>query len=217
MLPSSIAIEPDQTLPANDGEGRIERVKFRDLDVRGIFVLDLVVRTEGNSGVDVIALLGRAADDPHNALKSGRRADDAKPNCDEGDAVCDQPIHDRALGLAAIHANKCEIDPFEQAQIFGRQGLIVLHKPLATKLGVDVVEIVYLRLLRLELGERPRAWSTEGVMGVEAVAVKQSNLRDARFGDEVKNIRPRSANADDGDALTFQLLVIDADTCAKSP
>lgn len=51
-------------------------------------------------------------------------------------------------------------------------------------------------------------------MRVEAVAVEQADFRDACFRDQVQDVRPRTADADDGDALALQLFVVGADVNA---
>ena len=98
----------------------------------------------------MIPLVGRAAYNPDYTLKAGGSANYAHPDLDEGNAFFDQPVHDRAFGLATVHADEGEVDPFEQMEVIGGQRFIMLHQTFAAEFRVDVEEVSCLRFLGLQ-------------------------------------------------------------------
>src|SRR6202040_2530455 len=130
---------------------------------------------------------------------------------DKGDVLLQQPINDSPLGLSGIEAEECKSDAFKEIQIVLGQRLVVFCEAAPPLFTVDVKKCLYLRFLLLKVGKGPRAGRPERIVGVEAVAIKNTNLRDPGLGDEVEHIRAGPADTHDRDVLVFELLIVGTD------
>ena len=91
----------------------------------------------------MVAFLGRACQDPHDALQSVRSAHNPHTHVDEWDSLFQQPVNDGPLRLSSIQAEESESDAFEEVEIVRLQRFVVFYEPSSPQLTVDIKKCLY--------------------------------------------------------------------------
>lgn len=206
VLLLNVEVKAAQLLPLDHRERRVEGVHLDGLDVVVVDVIGLrLAEVDALAVEDVAPVARRARTDADRAGQRVVALHESDADLDEGDVELVEPVYKEPLGRTSFEAKE---DKVEGAQLLDGCCVDRVGVRVDAALDVRVSRGVVVDLLRsgVQVFEGGRSRRPEGVVADEVISVIDVDLRDRRLSNKVEDVGPGAAQADDGEAMTAQLV-----------